>query len=137
MICPRCGNQIDDTVKFCPVCGGTIAAAAGRAETYAGAVYNKEDNFETTERKTGQNGFAIASLVMSLVAVPFGFILLIPSILAIIFGIVGISKSSAAGSGRAMSVAGLIIGAVAAILWIALMAIGISLLGVVISIMNF
>ena len=140
MICPRCGNEISDTVKFCPVCGNPGADTADlhdETATAGSGTDNKEIMTGTTERKTGKNGFAIAALIMGIVAIPCDYVLLIPSILAIIFSIIGITKASSAGCGRGMSVAGLILGIIAAVLWVTVTVIGITLLGVVISIMNF
>jgi len=51
-------------------------------------------------------GIVIAGFVLSI----FGFACLVPAILGLIFGIVGIGKSRAAGSGRGLSIAAIIIG---------------------------
>lgn len=152
MICPMCGNQISDSAKFCPACGSAVTSAAdfkGKEEFYAEDVTAGEEAYNkaagdpeviingTAEKKTGSNGFAVAALIMSIVAVPCDYLLLIPSILAVIFGIIGVTKASSAGFGRGMSIAALIIGILAAILWVSIASIGIALLGAVISIMNF
>ena len=152
MICPMCGNQISDTVKFCPVCGNPIAASAALKDKEEAdsenIVYEEETLNEaeggpgvlingTAEETAGKNGFAIASLIMGIVAVPCDYIFLIPSVLAIIFSIIGIAKASSSGVGRGMSVAGLVLGIIAAVLWLSVSVIVITLLGAVISIMNF
>ena len=178
MICPKCGNQIGDTVKFCPLCGAaaaltetvedtgeviTVEAAdpeapeillegvaavepdpgaegtgpSSQENTFTEAGTDDTEEASEPQEKTGTNGFAIASIIAAIVAVPCNYIFLIPSILAIIFGIIGITKASAAGRGRGLSIAGLIIGNIAALLWIALFAGSIAFLGVVIAIMGF
>jgi len=165
MICPKCGNQIGDTVKFCPLCGAAAAVAesaedTGKVLTAAAVAESAEDTEEVIaveaesadteapeilsaeeasepQEKTGTNGFAMASIIAAIVAVPCNYLFLIPSILAIIFGIIGIIKASATGLGRGLAIAGLIIGNIAARLWIALFAGSIAFLGVVIAIMGF
>ena len=60
---------------------------------------------------------AVASLVLGLVGIPLCF-LFIPSVLAVIFGIVGLNqiKSDPTQTGRGPAIAGLILGAVAVVL---------------------
>ena len=165
MICPKCGNQINDTVKFCPLCGAAAAAETADPEapemlpaeaaaaepdpeaegtgpssqerTFTESGTNEIEIVSEPKKKAGINGFAIASIIAAIVAVPCNYLFLIPSILAIIFGIIGIIKASAPGLGRGLAIAGLIIGNIAALLWIALFAGSIALLGVVIAIMGF
>lgn len=68
---------------------------------------------------------AIASLVLGLVAIPLCF-LFIPSILAIVFGAVGINQIKADPSqrGRGLAVAGLVLGIVVIALTVLLVIIG-------------
>lgn len=64
-------------------------------------------------RPAKNNGMAVASLVLGLVGLPLCF-LFIPSLLAVIFGIVGLNqiKSDPSQSGRGLAIAGLTLGAV-------------------------
>lgn len=63
------------------------------------------------------NGMSIASLVLGLVGVPLCF-LFVPSLLAVIFGIVGLNqiKSDPNQRGRGMAIAGIVLGAVMLVL---------------------
>lgn len=60
---------------------------------------------------------SVASLVLGLVGLPLCF-LFVPSLLAVIFGIVGLNqiKSDPTQSGRGLAIAGLILGAVMLVL---------------------
>lgn len=68
------------------------------------------------------NGFAVASLVLGIVAAVFGLIpllsviALIAGILAVIFGVVGLRRAQAGGGHRGMARAGLVTGIVGIIL---------------------
>lgn len=60
----------------------------------------------------GTNGMAIASLVLGIISIPLCFIF-IPSILAVIFGLVAFNQIKSSGqSGKGMAIAGLILGGV-------------------------
>lgn len=63
------------------------------------------------------NGMATASMVLGIVGM---FIPGITSILAIIFGGVGISKANKGAEGKGKAVAGLVLGIIAAATWILL-----------------
>jgi Domain of unknown function (DUF4190) len=81
------------------------AAAGGYPSSYPG-------------QQTRTNGFAVASLVLGIVAVGLCFIV-VPSLLAIIFGAVAlgqIKNQPTIYTGRGMAVAGLVLGIVALLL---------------------
>jgi hypothetical protein len=65
------------------------------------------------------NGMAVASLVLGLVGLPLCF-LFVPSILAVVFGIVGLNqiKNDPMQTGRGLAIAGLILGAVMLVLMV-------------------
>ena len=65
-------------------------------------------------QQTPSNGLATASLVLGIIAIPLCF-LMIPSILAVVFGGIGISrvKQNPAVGGRGKAIAGLVLGLVA------------------------
>jgi len=67
----------------------------------------------TLEAQGSSNGFSVAALVLGIVGIPAGCAF-IPSLLAIIFGIVALSqiaKSGGEGGGKGMAVAGIVCGA--------------------------
>jgi hypothetical protein len=103
----------------CSRCGGFNAISANNCKG-CGMPFTMEGT--TLEAAGGSNGFAVASLVLGIIGIP-AFCSVLPSILAIIFGIVGInqaSKSGATGGGRGMAIAGIILGAIGAILGVAM-----------------
>ena len=68
---------------------------------------------------------SIASLVLGLVGLPLCFIF-IPSLLAVIFGFVGLSqiKNEPPQKGRGMAIAGIILGVAMLALWALLLSLG-------------
>ena len=47
MFCTRCGNQMDDTVRFCPTCGHPTKLAEGSANPY----YSPRLTLDTEHKK--------------------------------------------------------------------------------------
>jgi hypothetical protein len=97
IICPRCTASSPITANNCKSCGMPFTMEG------------------TTLEATGaNNGFCVASLVLGIIGLP-AFIG-IPSILAIIFGIVGLrqvaSPDSPTRGGRGMAIAGITCGAI-------------------------
>jgi DNA-directed RNA polymerase subunit RPC12/RpoP len=95
--CPRCQGLSPITANNCKGCGmpftmeGTTLEAAGTS-----------------------NGFCVASLVLGIIGLPAACVVL-PSILAIIFGVIGlnqIAKGGESGGGKGMAIAGIICGCV-------------------------
>src|SRR5262245_56423122 len=91
--CPRCSSNSPISANNCKSCGmpftmeGTTLEAAGTS-----------------------NGFCVASLVLGIIGLPAACAF-IPSVLAVIFGIIGygqVSRSGEGGSGRGMAIAGMI-----------------------------
>jgi hypothetical protein len=74
---------------------------------------------------TGTNGLAIASMVLGIVGVVL-CCLWIPSILAVVFGVIAINqiKANPTQAGRGMAVAGLVLGMVGVVLVVSLFAFG-------------
>lgn len=76
-------------------------------------------------RPSKTNGMSVASLVLGLVGLPLCF-LFVPSLLAIIFGVVGLNqiKADPNQSGRGLAIAGIILGAVMLVLVVLALAFG-------------
>lgn len=99
--CPRCSSNSPISANNCKSCGmpftmeGTTLEAAGTS-----------------------NGFCVASLVLGIISIP-AFCAIIPSVLAIIFGIIGysqVSRNGEGGSGKGMAIAGMICGGISAVI---------------------
>ncbi len=112
MFCQQCGEKNPDDSKFCSKCGAALvqtkAAPAPAAPAPAPAA--------TGERTSGM---AVAALIMGILGFLFFGLL---SILAIIFGAIGISQTNKDPrlKGKGMAVAGLvlgIIGIVGGVIW--------------------
>ncbi len=73
------------------------------------------------------NGMAVASLVLGLVGIILFVLFAIPSLLAVIFGIVALRQIAASGGaqgGRGMAIAGVVLGAVEIVLFVVALATG-------------
>ncbi|HMB95972.1 MAG TPA: DUF4190 domain-containing protein, partial [Tepidisphaeraceae bacterium] len=99
--CPRCHALSPISANNCKSCGmpftmeGTTIEAAGSS-----------------------NGYCVASLVLGIIGLP-ATCMILPSVLAIIFGIVGynqVSRSNVESPGKGMAIAGMICGAVGVML---------------------
>jgi DNA-directed RNA polymerase subunit RPC12/RpoP len=100
--CPRCQGTSPITANNCKGCGmpftmeGTTLEAAGTS-----------------------NGFCVASLVLGIIGLPASCVM-IPSVLAIIFGIIGynqVTKSTGeGGGGKGMAIAGIVCGCIGALI---------------------
>jgi DNA-directed RNA polymerase subunit RPC12/RpoP len=93
--CPRCRAVSPITSNNCKSCGMPF--------TMEGT---------TLEASGTSNGFCVASLVLGIIGLPAACAV-IPSVLAIIFGIIGytqVQKSGVEGGGKGMAIAGIICG---------------------------
>ena len=99
--CPRCRSLSPISSNNCKSCGmpftmeGTTLEAAGTS-----------------------NGFCVASLVLGIIGLPASCVV-VPSILAIIFGIIGynqVTRSGTESAGRGMAIAGIICGGIGTLL---------------------
>lgn len=100
MVCPKCGNTVDDAAVICVNCGENLKPAA---------------------QQPPAKKMAVASLVLGIVS-----LLCFPPItglLGIIFG----AKARSSGNKSPMAIAGIICGAIGIVLWIVMLATGVSL----------
>jgi hypothetical protein len=76
----------------------------------------------TAQPSTDSNGYCIASLVLGIIGLP-SMCFFVPSVLAIIFGIVGLIQINRAGHtrGRGMAIGGIVTGAAGLLLFFAMM----------------
>ncbi len=106
MFCRNCGKEIDDKAVFCVHCGVAVTPVAAPSAASAPA------------DKKAVNGFAIAGLVLSLIGLfggNYGF--LVPSILGLIFGIIGMVKAKNY-SAYGLAIAALVVSIVAFVIWL-------------------
>jgi hypothetical protein len=96
IVCPRCAAISPITANNCKSCGMPF--------TMEGT---------TLEASGSSNGFCVASLVLGIISLP-AFCLVIPAVLAIIFGIIGLNQVGKAGEGggKGMAIAGIVFGAI-------------------------
>jgi ribosomal protein L40E len=102
IICPRCSANSPITANNCKSCGMPFTMEG------------------TTLEATGtNNGFCVASLVLGIIGIP-ALLFVIPSLLAIIFGVVGLRQigkpESGTRGGRGMAIAGICCGSVACLI---------------------
>lgn len=119
MFCSKCGNQVDQGNSYCQKCGAVVSQPLTAQPQSATAPLTS--NMSVTAVKT--SGMAIASLVLGIVGL--FFFPFIPSILAIIFGVISIgqiNRSNGVLKGKGMAVAGLVMGIIAVVLSILLIA---------------
>ena len=98
--CSQCGNSNANESLFCKSCGYSIKPVRIPSPNQFAVATNKSD------------GYAIASMVIGIISFFGGFILIVPPILAIIFGHISLRriKYYNALSGKGMAITGLILG---------------------------
>jgi hypothetical protein len=130
MFCNQCGEQNPIDANFCKKCGAPMAKQADTQPLIPSQVSPdvqlaapSAPLLATAQPAAppGNSGFSIASLVLGIVGLtPY---LQICSILAIIFGALGINQANKKGyGGKSMSLAGLILGIAGIVVWIAVLA---------------
>jgi hypothetical protein len=116
MFCAKCGTQVEEGSKFCQKCGTPVVQAAAQPQMVSAPPVNFQP-----AAAIKNSGMAVASLVLGIVGMVF--IPFIPSILAIIFGALGIgqvNKSNGLLKGKGMATAGIILGIIA-VVWMIIM----------------
>jgi len=109
MYCTKCGHESSEDDVFCRKCGfplkpTTSATVMQKPET--------NSNAQGTTRIKQKNGFATASLVCGILGCLFAPL----SILAIIFGAIGMGRKDK--SKRGIAIAGFVLGVVGVIAWV-------------------
>ncbi|HEV2296189.1 MAG TPA: DUF4190 domain-containing protein [Tepidisphaeraceae bacterium] len=97
ILCPRCQALSPITANNCKSCGMPF--------TMEGT---------TLEASGTSNGFCVASLVLGIIGLPAACAV-IPSVLAIVFGIIGynqVSRTGMEGGGKGMAIAGIVCGVI-------------------------
>jgi hypothetical protein len=125
MFCAKCGAQVDEGSSFCQKCGTAVdqPAVAQPAAAQPQAVASPPMPVQAASAEK-TSGMAITSLVLGIISLIINPVFIL-SILAIIFGIVGIGQINKSGGtikGKGFAVAGIIIGGLAVILMIIVLA---------------
>jgi hypothetical protein len=118
MFCAKCGTLVEEGSKFCQKCGMPVAQAAAPppAATAPPVGFQPAAAIKTS-------GMAVASLVLGIIGMVF--FPFVPSVLAIIFGAIGlgqVNKSNGLLKGKGMATAGIILGIVAIVIMIIVVA---------------
>jgi hypothetical protein len=130
MFCAKCGTQIEGGSRFCQKCGASVPPPAGQYDASfqptaapATAPPAQPASYQPgTAVKT--SGMAIASLILGIIGM-ISIPTMLLSILAIIFGAIGmgqVNKSNGLLKGKGMAVTGIILGILAILLTIAVIA---------------
>lgn len=123
--CVYCGADLEDQAAFCTRCGKPAgeengSAPSGSQGQPSGMPYAPGPGYYGGPVPGRYNGMAIASLVLGIVGIFFNGLYLVPSILAIIFGILGRSqiRRDPSQRGMGMATAGLVLGIVFLVLYL-------------------
>lgn len=93
---------------------GTYGAGYAESSSETRSYDSYSSSYSSERSITSEtNGYAIAALVLGIIALLFDVLLFIPSILAVIFGVIGLKRSEETGTGRGMSIAGIVLGIIA------------------------
>ncbi|MDE7082810.1 MAG: DUF4190 domain-containing protein [Clostridia bacterium] len=106
MFCKHCGKEVNENAIICPECGVPT-------DNYAAVATPSK----TTDNKF--NGFALAGMICAIVGIIGGnWIWCIPSIVGLIFSIIGFVKVKEFKSGYGFALAGIIVGALGLLIWL-------------------
>jgi len=110
--CPNCGAQNTEGSNYCQGCGKALIAATQSPPPII--AYPSPSTPLRVEQRT--SGMAVAALIMGII----GFFITLCSILAIIFGAIGMNetKKSPEIGGHGMAVAGLVLGIISIVFWV-------------------
>ena len=112
MNCPNCNTIVDENDNICINCGSSL-----RPINNPGEINNQPTaSAPSAPSIPKNNGMAIASMVLGIVAIPLiccRLVGIVPAILAIVFGFLSkkkIAESNGLEIGKGMSLAGIILG---------------------------
>jgi hypothetical protein len=121
MFCPKCGTQVEPGSSFCQKCGAAVSQPAAAPAPSPTSTASPFPNQTAMAVKT--SGMAVAALVLGIVGM--FFFPFVPSVLAIIFGALGIgqvNRSSGILKGKGMATAGIVLGIVSIVMMIIVIA---------------
>lgn len=105
--CPGCGYSTQATTPSFSQGGGyAITAPPGQQAAPSPQTFQNVGATKT-------NGMAVAALVLGIIGIPM-MLMVLPGLLALIFGIVGVQQTSSKGqAGKGMAITGIVLGAIA------------------------
>lgn len=111
MFCSQCGSKIDDEAKFCAQCGTPVARSAPQAQPYVAPVYveprpvqcERCDKRGVESNKGGDNVVGLVGFILAFICPLAG----------LICSIIGYGNAKKGAPNRGLSVAGIIISALA------------------------
>jgi hypothetical protein len=118
MFCAKCGTQVEEGSKFCQKCGAAVPQTVTQAQMKSAQPAGFQPGAAIKN-----SGMAVASLVLGIVGMVF--FPFVPSILAIIFGVIGtgqVKKSNGLLKGKGLATAGIILGIIAIVIVIIVIA---------------
>jgi len=129
MYCTKCGNQVNEQVKFCGSCGTPIQGEQSAKDTKAvssppiSPAPNQSTNTSQVQGTPAEsNGLATAALVLGILSAAFFEFVFVP-IAALVVSAFALSKSTSLANkgqkktGKGKSIAGLILGGVYLSVW--------------------
>lgn len=128
-ICSNCGAQLDDAAKLCNQCGARTeeetmntenAAESGNIRGNMASEKSESVSSPYYPQQFPMSGLSVASLILAIAGVIFSwYILAIPSILGLIFGILALKQVKRGGyRGYGLAIAGIIISIIILVIYI-------------------
>lgn len=122
--CPQCATVFQPAQGQAPECPGCGYSTQQTAPSYSQSSFGitappgqrspppTASGFQDVA-STKTNGLAVAALVLGIIGIPL-MMMVLPGLLALIFGIVGVQQTSSRGqAGKGMAIAGIVLGAIA------------------------
>ena len=123
MICPKCGKECSDEVKFCDNCGTALTSSSNQQNYYQPGIipyqYNQYDNTAPINGPVPGKGKATASLVLGILS--FFFVPVILGIIGLVLSCQSKKEGCQSGvrtAGFVTSLIGLILGSFVHLIYI-------------------